>query len=539
MGIFLNSFSPHRRFQAMATDPYFVDKTALIEELIPALGREQRFLCITRPRRFGKTIMANMIASFFGNAMDSSFIFDQLKISHSPHYRKHLNSHHVIYIDFSEIPETCASYAHYITRFTEGIKKELADTFPEIPVDTQESLWDILSLIFEKTGQVFIFVIDEWDAVFHMPFMTEESQKEYLFFLKSLFKSKAYAELVYMTGILPIAKYSSGSELNMFAEYHMATRKKFSEYFGFLDSEVDTLFSIYLEKTKQPSITREGLRLWYDGYYTATGQRLYNPRSVVYALTDDQLSGYWTDSGPYEEIHFYIRNNVEDIREDLAWMVSGECIEAKMQQYAATSKELNTKDQIYSAMVVYGLLTYREGKVMIPNKELMDKFNELLLTDASLGYVYHLARHSAKMLKATLAGDTETMSSILKYAHDTESPILSYNNEAELAAVVNLIYLSARDRYWVEREDKAGEGFVDFIFYPVRPSDDCIILELKVNHSPEDAIDQIKKKKYALRLKGKLGETPKYTGRILAVGIGYDKKTKEHACKVEILDRSR
>ena len=172
---------------------------------------------------------------------------------------------------------------------------------------------------------------------------------------------------------------------------------------------------------------------------------------------------------------------------------------------------------------------------MIPNKELMDKFDELLLTNDSLGYVHNLARHSERMLKATLAGDTQTMAEILKFAHDTESPILSYNHETELAAVVNLVYLSARDRYRMEREDKAGEGFVDFIFYPVRMDEDCMILELKVDDTPKAAIRQIQEKGYALRFKGKLGEKLKYTGRILAVGIGYEKKTKKHACKVEVL----
>lgn len=117
-------------------------------------------------------------------------------------------------------------------------------------------------------------------------------------------------------------------------------------------------------------------------------------------------------------------------------------------------------------MVVYGLLTYEDGAVSIPNRELMDKFDELLLTNDSLGYIYNLAKESRKMLKATLTGDTGTMCEILKYAHDTESPIFSYNSEIELSAVVNLVYLAARDRYRVEREDKAGEGYVDFIFYP-------------------------------------------------------------------------
>lgn len=197
--------------------------------------------------------------------------------------------------------------------------------------------------------------------------------------------------------------------------------------------------------------------------------------------------------------------------------------------------QTRTRNQIYSAMVVYGLLTYEDGSVFVPNKELMDKYNELLLTNDNLGYVHRLAKESEKMLAATLSRDTKTMTEILKFVHDTESPILSYNNEAELSAVVNLAYLAARDRYRVEREDKAGEGFVDFIFYPGRRETDGIILELKVDSTPEEAIRQIQDKNYVLRFKGKLGEMPKYTGNVLAVGISYDKKSKKHSCKVEVI----
>ena len=127
------------------------------------------------------------------------------------------------------------------------------------------------------------------------------------------------------------------------------------------------------------------------------------------------------------------------------------------------------------------------------------------------------------------------MEEILKFAHDTEAPILSYNSESELAAVVNLVYLSARDKYRVEREDKAGEGYVDFIFYPERKNADALMLDLKIDGTPEEAIRQIRDQNYALRFKGKLGEAPKYPGRILAVGISYDRKTKKHFCKVEVL----
>ncbi len=284
-------------------------------------------------------------------------------------------------------------------------------------------------------------------------------------------------------------------------------------------------------------VTRNALKDWYDGYDTASGVRIYNPRSVVYALTNNQIRNYWTSSGPYDEIFYYIRHNVAEIRDDLAWMMSGEGVEAKMLEYAATAPQLHTKDQIYSAMTVYGLLTYRKEneRVYIPNRELMEQYREMLVSNESLGYMNRLARESAGMLKATLAGDTERMAEILKYVHDTESPVFSYNSEAELSAVVNLVYLAARDRYRVEREDKAGEGFVDFIFYPQYQGEDCLILELKVNATPKEAIRQIKDRRYALRFAGKLGEERRYAGRVLAVGISYDRASKKHACEVEVL----
>lgn len=537
MGMYLNSKVPYESCKAVTSGKYFVDKSDLIAELIPALGTEERLFCITRPRRFGKSVMANMIGAFFGNAADSSSIFYQLHIAESEDYQNYQNQYNVISIDFSRIPRNCHSYTEYINRIQDGINQDLSDAYPEFVFGQSEAVWDHLQLLFEKKMEKFIFVIDEWDAPFHMSFITESDQKDYLLFLKSLLKGQAYIDLAYMTGVLPIAKYSSGSELNGFQEFDMAMSTRFGSYFGFLDSEVDRLYEKYLQTTEKPRITRDALTDWYDGYHTASGDRIYNPRSIIYALMNNQLKNYWTNSGPYDEIFYYIKHNIDAVRDDLAWMISGEGVEADMQEYAATAAELNTRDQIYSAMVVYGLLTYNEqnGKFYIPNKELMDKFNELLLSNESLGYVNRLAKRSAEMLKATLSGDTQKMAEILKYAHDTESPIFSYNSEIELSAVVNLVYLAARDQYRVEREDKAGEGFVDFIFYPERRNTDGIMLELKIDSTPEDAIRQIKDKNYALRFQGKLGEQPKYTGNILAVGISYSRKTKEHYCKVERL----
>lgn len=540
MGTYLNSITPYTLYKSESLSPYFVDKTLMLRELFPYVSAGNRHICITRPRRFGKTIMANMISSFFQKASDSSEVFDSLTISQVDDYRRYKNQYNVIRIDFSKMPRNCDSYTQYIERIEALLIEDVKEAFPQVKINEADAVGDILESVFVQCGEKFIFVLDEWDFIFHRDFINEIDKEKYVAFLSNLLKDRPYVVLSYMTGILPIAKYSSGSELNMFAEFTMVNSPMFGEYFGFTDDEVDDLYRRYIvecdRQHKEKSVTRKGLRDWYNGYYTKSGERVYNPRSVVFALQFNNLANYWTSSGPYDEIYYYIRNNISDVRDDLALMISGESVTAKIQEYAATSMNLSTRDEIYSAMVVYGFLSYLNGKVCIPNRELMEKFDELLVKNESLGYVYRLAKESEKMLKATLAGDTLTMERILEFAHNTEVPLLSYNHETELSAIVNLVYLAARDSYRVEREDKAGTGYVDFIFYPYDTTADCIILELKVDHTPDEAIAQIIDKKYALKFMPKLAGQKIYTGRILAVGIGYWKESKEHSCKVEELN---
>lgn len=537
MGTYLNSITPYTLYKSESLSPYFVDKTLMLRELFPYVSAGNRHICITRPRRFGKTIMANMISSFFQKASDSSDVFDSLAISQVDDYRRYKNQYNVIRIDFSKMPRNCDSYTQYIERIEALLIEDVKEAFPQVKINEADAVGDILESVFVQCGEKFIFVLDEWDFIFHRDFINEIDKEKYVAFLSNLLKDRPYVVLSYMTGILPIAKYSSGSELNMFAEFTMVNSPMFGEYFGFTDDEVDDLYRRYIvecdRQHKEKSVTRKGLRDWYNGYYTKSGERVYNPRSVVFALQFNNLANYWTSSGPYDEIYYYIRNNISDVRDDLALMISGESVTAKIQEYAATSMNLSTRDEIYSAMVVYGFLSYLNGKVCIPNRELMEKFDELLVKNESLGYVYRLAKESEKMLKATLAGGTLTMERILEFAHNTEVPLLSYNHETELSAIVNLVYLAARDSYRVEREDKAGTGYVDFIFYPYDTTADCIILELKVDHTPDEAIAQIIDKKYALKFMPKLAGQKIYTGRILAVGIGYWKESKKHSCKVE------
>ncbi len=426
MGIYLNNKSPFGQFLDEASSTYFIDKSEMLEHLLPLAapgrthiglkgtkqqGKSNKYICITRPRRFGKTLMACMIASFFGKGVNSKNLFQHLKIAGSNEFALHINQHNVIYISFNELPLNCTDYQNYIDRIQRKLICDLKREYPDLEISEEDAR--------------FIFVLDEWDYIFHRNFITSQDKASYVEFLSNLLKGKAYVELAYMTGILPIAKYSSGSELNMFFEYTMATKEKYSEYFGFTDSEVDNLYQRYLEITPSPSITREELKRWYDGYQTVSGTRLYNPRSIVGALSDNQLGSYWTSSGPYDEIFYYIDHNVDAVRDDLALMVSRIPVQAQIQEYAATSMNLTTRDEIFSAMVVYGFLSYERGTVSIPNKELMDHFSQMLQKEPSLGYIYRLSHASRRMLRATKAGDTKTMLEILEYAHDTESPLLT------------------------------------------------------------------------------------------------------------------
>lgn len=552
MGVYLNSKKPCAVYKKIVQSPYFVDKTMMLEELLaivasdtdelrklPASGKDLRYICITRPRRFGKTVMASMIASFFGKGEDSKDIFQRLAISKLKRFDAHLNQHNVIYISFNELPDGCTTYARYIARIKKRLLNDLKMAFPMADIASEEAIWDVFNDIYETYGSEkpaeFIFVLDEWDFIYHQDFASDKDKEDFTRFLSILLKDQPYVEMAYMTGILPIAKYSSGSELNMFFEFSMATKEKYSSYFGFTDKEVDDLYERYLSAEDTPKVTREGLKLWYDGYQTMSGYRLYNPRSVVGALSFNQLGNYWTSSGPYDEIYTYVKNDITAIKEDLCRLMNGEKILADVQEYASTSMDLSTKDEIYSAMVVYGFLSYADGYVSIPNKELMDKFADMVRQRPAFGYMNRLATVSGKMLAATKASDTKTMAEILEQVHDTESPLIRYNDETELSKVITFVYLQAREYYDIRSEERSGTGYVDYIFYPYDRREDGIIIELKVDDTADHAIQQIKDRRYARSFDGKAGEEAKCTGRILAVGIAYDRRDKRHTCKVEIL----
>ncbi|MCD8222064.1 MAG: ATP-binding protein [Clostridiales bacterium] len=536
MGFYLNNTKAAELYRNEKKKPYFVDKTKLLAELIPLVREGTAYVAITRPRRFGKTVMANMIGAYFCKADDCSDIFDSLAIAESEFYREHLNRHNVIYIDFSKCTDNCQCYSDYIMDIQEILQDDLREAFPDVRFRTKGSVQEDLDRIFNHTKEKFIFVLDEWDSVFHKDFITEEDRKSYIGFLANLLKDQAYVSLAYMTGILPIAKYSDSSTLNNFDEYTMATDDVYSEYFGFTDCEVDDLYQRYLAREPKPNVSREDLEYWYDGYHTPKNKKMYNPRSVVYALRRNMVRNYWTATGSYAAVSDYISGNVDGIKKDIALLVSGESVDVNIQEIAAINMSLNTRDEILSAMVVYGLLNYesRSKTVRIPNKELMDEFAKVIMEDSSMGYYHELSLVSKRILEATLSGDADSVAVALTKVHNV-SPIKAYNSEAELSLVVFFAYLSAIDQYEMKREEQGGKGYVDYIFHPRNLVDDGIIVELKMDKTPEEAIQQIKDKRYVRAFSGLPGEKVWHGKRVLAVGITYDSRNGDHYCKIEEL----
>ena len=517
MGLYLNSDSILKKYTRLYKNEYFVDKSLIINQINKLIGSFDVYLCVTRPRRFGKTSLINMLGAYYSKAADSSQIFDTLKISQANGYREHLNKYNVISISFNEIPDNLKTYNQYINNITNQVKKEVISEFNLTDIEESDSLKRVL----QKSKQQFIFLLDEWDYIFNNN-LFEESQDKFLEFLRNLLKDESYVELCYMTGVLPIKKYSSGSALNMFDEFTFLKDRKFGEYFGFTEDEVLDL----CEQNKYMDFKK--LEEWYNGYTTARGIKIYNPRSVVKALKNDYCESYWTNTGAMDEVSQYLKYNVLEIRDDVIKMVSGQEIDITIdEEFRAGQGTPKTKEEIYSAMIVLGFLSYNDGYLKIPNKELMIEF-EKALRDKSFGYVSEIIENSRTMLKATVNKDTETVEKILHDIHNSEIPILQYNDENSLSCVITLAYLSARDTYGVEREEKTGKGYADFTFHPRRKNDTAFIVELKKDEAAEVAINQIREKEYIQKFKAE-----NEGKEVLAVAICYDSKKKEHYCKIE------
>lgn len=517
MGIYVNP--DNIDFQRAINSQIYVDKSGLIELTNAKLFTEQQFICVSRPRRFGKSMTANMLTAYYSRGCDSREMFSDLKIAKSADFEKHLNKYNVIHINMVNFLSESKDMNELIDFVSEDITEEILTEFSDVKFPKRQTLMRLLQSVFVQTKIPFVFIIDEWDCIFRIHKNDSDAQTKYLDFLRNLLKDQSYVALAYMTGILPIKKYGEHSALNMFTEVSMTDPREYAEYTGFTEDEVRVLCQQY-------NMPFEDTKSWYDGY-TLMGISVYNPRSVVMSMTGGYFSNYWTSTETYEALKVYIDMNFDGLKDKVTRLVAGEKIPINPTKFQNDMTTLRSADDIFTLLVHLGYLTFDfyTKCVWIPNSEVAQEFINSI-EDGGWEEVMKAINASDKLLQATINGDEQTVAEFIDKAHSENTSILKYNDENSLSCVISIAYYSAKRTYTVERELPAGKGYADLVFKPRRNnSNPAMIVELKYNKSAESAIQQIKDKNYPDCLKD-------YSGEILLVGISYD-DNKRHYCRIE------
>lgn len=518
MGIYLNPGNTD--FQRAINSEIYVDKSQLIEYTNKKLFTEQQFICVSRPRRFGKSMAANMLTAYYSRGCDSREMFSNLNISKADTFEKHLNKYNVIHINMVNFVNQGDDIGESLDYLSRRILHELKKEYSDVDCFDWTDIISVLGEIFDVKKVPFIFIIDEWDCVFRVHKNNMDSQTKYLNFLRNLLKDQSYVALAYMTGILPIKKYGEHSAINVFYEYSMIDAEPISEFTGFTGEEVKLL----CEKYDKPF---EEMKRWYDGY-NLNGISIYNPKSVVESILRGQFNNYWTSTETYEALKVYIEMNFDGLKDTIIELLAGQKAVIDTTTFSNDMVTFETKDDILTLLVHLGYLTYDfyTKEVSIPNYEISEQFASTIKV---MGWseVANSLKLSDELLKSTLNCDAEKVAELIDKAHSENTSILKYNDENSLSCVISLAYYSARKIYTIERELPAGKGYADLIFQPRKNnSNPAIIVELKYDKTVVGAIQQIKEKQYSDCLKD-------YSGEILLVGINYNKDTKKHDCMIE------
>ena len=526
MGRFVNP--DNSAFKGAYKDQIYVDKSGLIKYTNKVLETPSAFICNSRPRRFGKSMTANMLAAYYSKGADSREMFSSLEISSSPDFEKHLNKYDVIHLDIQECIEPSGGMENVVSYIKREVIKELEKFYPQIVTPNDNSIFDVLSKIFDKTGNQFVIIIDEWDVLIRDDANNQKVQDEYISFLRSIFKgvqASRYTALAYLTGILPIKREKTQSALNNFNEYTMINPGPLAEYVGFTEEEVKGLAEKYhvdFEETKR----------WYDGYLLK-GIHVYNPKAVVSVMLNGEFISYWSDTSSYKVIVPLINMNYDGLKEAILEMLSGGKVPVDISDFQNDVVSFASEDDVLTYLIHLGYLAYDQKKktAFIPNEEIREEMNSAVKKKTWSESIAFMER-SLAILDATLNKDSDKVAQGIEKIHDNYSSALKYNDENSLSNVLTLAYLASMDTYFKPiRELPAGRGFADFVYIPkpeFKEDYPAIVVELKWNKDAKTALDQIKEKNYPDSIKD-------YTDNILLVGINYDKTTKQHECLIEKL----
>ncbi|MEZ3434578.1 MAG: ATP-binding protein [Lachnospiraceae bacterium] len=520
MGVYLNPGN-EKFFQCINSEIY-IDKTGLIHYCNRVLNSLQKYICMSRPRRFGKSVTADMLAAYYSRGCDSRELFEGYEISKDESSQKYLNQYNVLFLNMQEFLSRTNSMEDMLALLKNRVIRELSQEYPQVDYYDKHDLIGCMQDLYSEVRIPFILIIDEWDCIFREYKSETDAQKMYLDFLRDLLKDKGYISLCYMTGILPIKKYGTHSALNMFDEFSMTFQGALAKYVGFTEDEVRGLCTRY-------NMDFEEVKKWYDGYYLEDAGSIYNPRSVVSAMRFGKFQYYWNQTETFEALRSYIDMNFEGLRDAVIEMINGkEGVAVNIHSFTNDMVTFHSRDDVLTLLIHLGYLGYRsdESEVFIPNYEILNEYINSI-SNSDWGEVTEALRNSKEALKAVWRGDEAFVAKAVQNAH-YESSYLQYNDENALSYTISLAFYVARNYYTVIKEFPSGKGRTDIVYIPRKeyPDKPALLIELKWNKTAESAVAQIKDKCYPKALE-------EYTGNLLLVGINYNEETKEHSCRIE------
>lgn len=511
-----------------ARNSEYVDKSGLIAVVNATLFTERQFSCVTRCRRFGKSMAAKMLYAYYDHSCDSRSLFADLKIAHDPSFEKHLNKYAAIYLDMTNFVSQYKS-DDIVDKIDAALLDDISKAYPDVTIAQGDKLMDYLLRVSIAKEEHFVFIIDEWDAICREFVPGTKGMDTYVSWLRRMFKSQDGMRVfagVYMTGILPVKKYKTESAMNNFTEFSMVEPMDMAHFFGFTKREAQSL-------AKEHDMDFDELEKWYDGYQIGDELSIFNPNSVMMALKSRRCRSFWASTGAYDAVAQYIQMNFDGLKDDIIKMLAGGRCHVDPTGFRNDISEIETRDDVLTVLIHLGYLSYnwREDECYIPNREVSGEMvnavranNWKAVTDAIL--------NSKELLQATLDGDEEAVARGIDVAHDEHTSILSYNNENSLSCVISLAYYYAHGNYVFYRELPTGKGFADIVLIPRKNVDSpAIVVELKYNQDADTAISQIRRKQYPAKV-------AEYVGELLLVGINYDKKEKTHQCHIEKIDKT-
>jgi len=501
----------------------FVDKSGLLDILNRNIDTENGFMCISRPRRFGKSVAAEMAYAYYDRKSDSRKLFEGLEITKSPDYEKHLNKYPTIFIDwntFANIPDE--------DKLKEAQKSVIADLKKSYDIlEEKDSLGKALAEINLKTGDRFILIIDEWDMLVRD--VTQEIQDEYVDFLRSMFKSadaKKTFLLVYMTGILPIIKIRTQSALNNFREYSIISPADTDKYYGFTEDEVKTLCESH-------NMNFELMKHAYDGYIIGDEKSMFNPNSVMLSILYRKYDCFWSRSASFMAIERYINIDADQVRTKIISMMNGGEVVIEPTSFRNDMKNIETSDDVLTLLAHLGYLSYNPEtqSVMIPNTEVSSEFKNAVRA-AGWNELSKAVGQSLQLLDDTINLRQTKVARAFDDYHFEASSILEFNDENSMRCAIILAYYAAKPFYKIFHELPTGKGFADMVFIPLPKSPrPAIVVELKYDKTADSAISQIKRKNYPKSLQG-------FSKRIVLCGINYNKETSKHEVEMEVIEAS-